>query len=137
MSVGELSSHAGSGWFGPDVLASASARPGVGAGRDAAGRNDEGGGQAADLAASGIIPAGAARWVCSSVAIATSSASASPTYDPVGMHPSCWNWPSRSSSTQSSTSLPSAKRPMMMTVHVTLRPDAAIPCHSPCWVACQ
>ena len=26
---------------------------------------------------------------------------------------------------------------MMMTVHVTLRPDAASPCHSPCWVACH
>ena len=64
-------------------------------------------------------------------------AAPTPTYDPVGMHPSCWKRPSRSSSTQSSISLPPAKRPMMMTVHVTLRPDAAIPCHSPCWVACQ
>src|SRR3954451_5449683 len=52
-------------------------------------------------------------------------------------HPSCWKRPSRSSSTQSSISLPPTKRPMMMTVHVTLRPDAAIPCHSPCWVAYQ
>src|SRR3954469_13287559 len=70
-------------------------------------------------------------------AVEAGNAAPTPTYDPVGMHPSCWKRPSRSSSTQSSISLPPAKRPMMMTVHVALRPDAAIPCHSPFWVACQ